>query len=549
MSKVKLIWATPEAEKVVMYCARVSSSNQESSDTRLLNYCLKHGHYSIFEMASMCVEIKTSRAISAQILRHRSFSFQEFCITGDSLITTVMPNGVVNYIPIKKLYERQSWGNYKDIKLRVYDEAKKEFTTANYLEVFKNGKKPVYKVTFEDGKTVTCTKEHKFLTKGGFKPLEDALDLTIEGDEVSIGDAELLATNGQQCYHSYEWMSAAKERAICNGAGVQGIADEAGISYHTVRKWLRKLNLTFTKGEVAKYSEIWNKGKSGYKIAPRTKEQREYMRRITPRGSDHHAYRGGERAERAAVANYFNHYRDSIFERYGNVCQLCNESFDSGEDDVHIHHVKSVSEFPELAYELDNVVPVHAECHREYHAENVIRTENRGNTLAPRYKKVVSVEYAGVEDTYDIHVDHDSHNYVANKVVVHNSQRYAAVVESPITYEARSQDLKNRQNSVDDMSQDDKDWFKDAQDQVGTLALGLYQEALDRGVAKEQARFMLPLSTPTRLYMSGTLRSWIHYLQLRSGNGTQVEHAEIAREILELFNAEFPVISGALKVD
>ena len=76
----KLIWITPEAEQVIGYCARVSNpANQDNPDvSRLLSYCIKHGHWSIFEMASMCVEIKTTRAISPQILRHRSFSFQEF---------------------------------------------------------------------------------------------------------------------------------------------------------------------------------------------------------------------------------------------------------------------------------------------------------------------------------------------------------------------------------------------------------------------------------------------------------------------------------------
>lgn len=76
----KLIWITPEAEKVIGYCARVSNpKNQDNPDVaRLLSYCIKHGHWSIFEMASMCVEIKTIRAISPQLLRHRSFSFQEF---------------------------------------------------------------------------------------------------------------------------------------------------------------------------------------------------------------------------------------------------------------------------------------------------------------------------------------------------------------------------------------------------------------------------------------------------------------------------------------
>ena len=76
----KLIWITPEAEQVIGYCARVSNpKNQDNPDvSRLLAYCIKHGHWSIFEMASMCVEIKTTRAIAPQILRHRSFSFQEF---------------------------------------------------------------------------------------------------------------------------------------------------------------------------------------------------------------------------------------------------------------------------------------------------------------------------------------------------------------------------------------------------------------------------------------------------------------------------------------
>lgn len=79
MSNVKLVWITPESERHIMYCARVSNpKNQDSGNTGLLNYCVKHGHWSVFEMANMCVEINTTRDISAQIIRHRSFSFQEF---------------------------------------------------------------------------------------------------------------------------------------------------------------------------------------------------------------------------------------------------------------------------------------------------------------------------------------------------------------------------------------------------------------------------------------------------------------------------------------
>ena len=76
---VKLIWITPDSEKLIAYCARVSSPNQDNPNIKgLLKYCIREGHWSIFEMCNMCIEINTTRAISAQILRHRSFSFQEF---------------------------------------------------------------------------------------------------------------------------------------------------------------------------------------------------------------------------------------------------------------------------------------------------------------------------------------------------------------------------------------------------------------------------------------------------------------------------------------
>lgn len=124
------------------------------------------------------------------------------------------------------------------------------------------------------------------------------------------------------------------------------------------------------------------------------------------------------------------------------------------------------------------------------------------------------------------------------------SQRYAEVTENEF-YPARSQDLKNRQNSNDDMCESDKNWFNEAQREVWRTCTGLYREALMRGVAKEQARFLLPLSTQTTIYMTNNIRNWIHYIDLRTKNGTQLEHKEIADEIKEIFKAEFPEISKA----
>jgi thymidylate synthase (FAD) len=124
------------------------------------------------------------------------------------------------------------------------------------------------------------------------------------------------------------------------------------------------------------------------------------------------------------------------------------------------------------------------------------------------------------------------------------SQRYAEAQGSE-EYQARRQDTKNRQNSIDDMSDDDKNWFELVQKQVWNICYSTYEEALKRGIAKEQARFLLPLSTTTKLYMSGSVRSWLHYLDLRTGNGTQLEHKEIADAIKKIFVEQFPNISKA----
>ena len=129
------------------------------------------------------------------------------------------------------------------------------------------------------------------------------------------------------------------------------------------------------------------------------------------------------------------------------------------------------------------------------------------------------------------------------------SQRYAAStalgdIDLP---ELRKQDLKNRQNSTDDL---DPELVEKLNKQMITLfssAKSLYSQMLDAGVAKECARMVLPLCTPTRIYMTGSCRSWIHYINLRSAHGTQKEHMEIAEACRKVFTEQFPAVSEALE--
>ena len=129
------------------------------------------------------------------------------------------------------------------------------------------------------------------------------------------------------------------------------------------------------------------------------------------------------------------------------------------------------------------------------------------------------------------------------------SQRYAdtnLLAEEIPMFDLRHQDYKNRQNSTDDVPKNKK---ADLQYKIAehfVEAMDLYNELLASGIAKECARFVLPLATPTRIYMTGSVRSWIHYIELRTGHGTQKEHMDVARAVQCIFVGKFPIVSEAL---
>jgi len=120
------------------------------------------------------------------------------------------------------------------------------------------------------------------------------------------------------------------------------------------------------------------------------------------------------------------------------------------------------------------------------------------------------------------------------------SQRYAPVTSDPVVQDLRLQDHSNRQNSIDSMNEHDKQHFQLQLKQHYEQSHWLYNQMLSAGVAKECARDVLPLSTPTTLYMHGNLRSWLTYCDLRSANGTQLEHKLIADQVKELIAVHFP---------
>lgn len=208
----------------------------------------------------------------------------------------------------------------------------------------------------------------------------------------------------------------------------------------------------------------------------------------------------------------------------------------------------------ELA-KLISVTP-NAEQHIAYCARVSNPKNQENDSFAGLLKYCIKHRHWSIFEHAFMTVELNTSLAVATQVLRHRSftyqqfsQRYAdsqeLQLELPIP-DLRSQDYKNRQNSIDDINPRDKAYMEGMIELHFKESLDLYNKLLKYGVAKECARFVLPQATQTRLYMSGNVRSWIHYIDLRTANGTQKEHMELAEAVKCLFTCQFPIISEAL---
>ena len=191
----------------------------------------------------------------------------------------------------------------------------------------------------------------------------------------------------------------------------------------------------------------------------------------------------------------------------------------------------------------------------------VARVSNPNNQENPNYAKLLGYcikhNHWSVFEQSFMTLELETTRGVAAQVLRHRSftyqefsQRYAdsSLLAKTIPLpELRRQDTKNRQNSIDDIDPFIRQKFEMKMQRLFSESMDLYQEMLDSSIAKECARFVLPLATPTRIYMSGSCRSWIHYINLRTANGTQKEHMDLAEGCKKIFIEQFPTCAEALE--
>ena len=197
-----------------------------------------------------------------------------------------------------------------------------------------------------------------------------------------------------------------------------------------------------------------------------------------------------------------------------------------------------------------------AEKHIAYCAR-VSNPSNQGNdSFEGLIKYCIKHKHWSIFEQAFMTIELETTRAIAAQVLRHRSftyqefsQRYAdssLLMEKIPLPELRRQDTKNRQNSTDDLDPFVKQNLELQMQTLFDSSMALYQQMLERGVAKECARNVLPMCVPTRMYMSGSVRSWVHYIDLRSANGTQKEHMDLANDCKAIFVEQFPVIAQAL---
>ena len=215
-------------------------------------------------------------------------------------------------------------------------------------------------------------------------------------------------------------------------------------------------------------------------------------------------------------------------------------------------NVKLVSVSKPVIDECETAEQLIAYCARV----SIPNNQDKHDTSAKLLKYCADNAHWSIFETVSVCLEIETTRDIGRQILRHKSfsfqefsQRYAEVDESWFTLrECRLQDKKNRQNSIETSEKWLQDWWTLNQARHRDAAISLYQEALRHGIAKEQARAVLPEGmTMSRMYMNGTLRSWIHYCGLRMGNGTQKEHMEIAKKCWDIIVEQFPTLTDIHK--
>lgn len=463
-------------EKAGRTCYKSEDKITEESAEKFVRAIVKRGHEAMLEHASLTVRFIVDRGVSHELVRHRIASFAQestrYCVAGDSLLTFKNPH---IHMSISDLYNNMinsSNGSWKRMQIRQYNEKTGELGFSKIKNIFYNGKKPCYKIKTALKYELTCTGDHEIFTPSGYRKVNDLQD----GDNIYVNGSTMLYTN-------YDWLYY--QNIVLNKTFVQ-IAKEFGFAASTLKKWARKLKIP-KKG--TGYFHIshtpWNKGITDERQA---NALRQY----------HHCGRRKEGIMKQDTVNYQKH-------KIG-ICEICGCKDKST---LEVHHINSDHGYNDPS----NLMTVCESCHQRIHSQNLL-------TIYP--DKIISIEPVGEIDVYDIEMNSDYHNYVANGVVVHNCNYSQDKFGNELTFIRPAWHIDFPGYVV---------WHEAMKN-----AEKAYFDMLASGCTPEEARSVLPNSLKTEVIMTCNLREMRHFLKLRAAGVTGKPHPQMLEVAVPLLN-------------
>jgi thymidylate synthase (FAD) len=601
--------------------ARVSfarrKTEMDESDEALIRFLMRARHGSPFEHNAFRFHIRCPIFVAREWFRHRIG-----CLTGDTVVTFVDTDGhsnkklsktidelwrmwtegerdghalTVAYEEIDRLSAvgvsqrsiartigvgrravrsnlagangtRDAKWRVRGMSLRVLDESTGEFTIGHLADILDKGVQPVYRLTLADGKQLTVTENHRLLTANGWKLMKEAVGLVGRGDDARMTSSCALMVNGIPRHQDREWLAARRRE----GLSVAEMADAAGCSYHTIRKWIARHDLRFTPKERGR-STPWNKGKRGYRTRLVHSEARLRAIRAARSGEASNFWRGGVSSERSLIGAWTRARAARVHSLYDYQCQRCGNR--GGK--LHAHHIVPVWLDRSTAQDIGNQITVcdgcHPAIHRTQETELAFAREHadrigfvtegdvpsrKGFVLTAHPVEVVALEYVGLRQTYDLSVSGRWHNFVANGVVVHNSfnefsLRYATATEDfyvPEADDVRTQVGKPGAYSFEPVDGELAEHAREQLRAVYDTAYAAYEELVEAGVARELARSVLPVGAYTQFYWTVNARSLMNFVSLRNSQFAQLEIRRYA-EAVETFLAELMPVTYASFVE
>jgi thymidylate synthase ThyX/transposase len=398
-------------------------------------------------------------------------------------------SAVKSHVLGKNGYRDARW-RVRRMRLRVLNEKTGEFGVGCLADVVDKGIQPVYRLTLADGKEISLTENHRLLTSEGWMTMRDAVGLRGSGDKARMTRSTALLTNGGPAHRDRDWLRDRRRQ----GLSVQEIANEAGVGYHTIRKWLARHDLRFTTDE-RRGRRPWNAGRRGYHIRTSFTE-----------------------ARREAIRT---------------LCRVCHRAA-HGTLNAELELMQRLSDRAGFV----NDRPIE---------------RRKGWKLTARPTEVVAVAYVGMRQTYDLCVEGPWHNFVANGVVVHNSfnefsMRYARATDDfyvPAAEDVRSQVGKPGAYSFEPVGADVAETTRETLRAVYAEAFAAYERLVELGVARELARAVMPVGAYTEFYWTVNARALMNFVSLRAAETAQREIRHYAAACEQFLAEEMPVTYGA----